>query len=70
MTTHLFYQGGAQIKDLAQSSTGSWEPTYDTELWKDHGIINLFVEKVEHANAEGKVSIPPQMVQVLEWEIH
>ncbi|MEO6453957.1 MAG: BNR repeat-containing protein [Ginsengibacter sp.] len=59
-----------KIKDLGQSSKGSWEPTYDTELWKGHGIINLFVEKVEQADAEGKLSIPPQMVQVLEWETY
>jgi hypothetical protein len=57
-----------QVRDLSQTSTGSWEPTYDTELWKQRGIISLFVQNVEQADAEGKANMPPQMIQVLEWK--
>jgi hypothetical protein len=56
-----------QIKDLTQESVGSWEPTYDTELWKEKGILNLFVQKVEQLDDEGKASVPPTMIKVLEW---
>lgn len=56
------------VVDLTQSSVGSWEPTYDTELWKEKKIMDLFVEKVEQADAEGQMKIPPQMVEVLEWD--
>jgi hypothetical protein len=55
------------IIDLFGESVGSWEPTFDTELWKEKGIINLFVQKTEQVDGEGKASIPPQMIKVLEW---
>lgn len=53
--------------DLTSTTVGSWEPTYDTELWKEKKLLHLFVEKLEQADAEGKANIPAQMVQVLEW---
>lgn len=55
------------IKDLTKDATGSWEPSFDTELWKEKEILNLFIQKVEQADAEGKTGLPPQMVKVLEW---
>ena len=57
-----------EIEDLTKESVGSWEPSYDTELWRKSSILNLFVEKVEQLDSEGKANIPPQMVQVLEWK--
>jgi hypothetical protein len=56
-----------QVIDLSEESLGSWEPSYDTELWKEKGILNLFVQKTEQVDAEGRANIPPQMVKVLEW---
>ncbi|MBF9254080.1 BNR repeat-containing protein [Pontibacter sp. 172403-2] len=56
------------IVDLTQESLGSWEPTYDTELWKQKGILNLFVQKVEQVDGEGQANIPPQPIQVVEWK--
>lgn len=53
--------------DLTQTSVGSWEPTYDTELWKSKKLIHLFVQNVEQADAEGQSKLAPQMVEVLEW---
>lgn len=55
-----------KIVDLTQESVGQWEPTFDTELWKDKGMLHLFVQKVEQADAEGNADLEPQMVQVLE----
>lgn len=57
------------IKNLSAEAVGQWEPTYDTELWKTTGKLNLFVQKVEQADAEGKTATPPQMIQVLECDI-
>jgi hypothetical protein len=57
-----------KINDLSGTSVGSWEPTFDTELWKEHKQLNLFVQNVEQVDAEGNAAIPPQMVQVLEWK--
>lgn len=60
-------KGKWKIIDLTSTSVGSWEPTYDTELWKNKSILDLFVEKVKQVDAEGIAHIPPQTVQVLEW---
>ncbi|WP_227990729.1 BNR repeat-containing protein [Flavisolibacter ginsenosidimutans] len=57
-----------KLFDLTQTSVGSWEPTYDTELWKEKHVLNLFVQKVEQVDAEGVANMPPQPVQVLEWK--
>lgn len=56
-----------KVFDLAETPVGSWEPTFDTELWKNKRVLNLFVQKVEQVDAEGVANIPPTLVQVLEW---
>jgi hypothetical protein len=56
------------VTNLSQFSVGSWEPTYDTELWKQRGVLHLFVQRTEQADAEGVTNTAPQMVQVLEWK--
>ncbi|MGB8194666.1 MAG: BNR repeat-containing protein [Chitinophagaceae bacterium] len=56
------------VSDLDTAPVGSWEPTYDTELWKQKGVLHLFVQKVDQADAEGISGTPPQMVKVLEWK--
>ena len=56
-----------QMVDLTSTSNGSWEPTFDTELWKEKGLLNLFIQNVQQADAEGTVQMEPQPVQVLEW---
>lgn len=68
ITTNIS-KGNWKIVDLTATSVGSWEPTYDTQLWKDKGILNLFIQKVEQLDAEGKANVAPQMVQVLEWKL-
>jgi hypothetical protein len=54
------------LSDLNQTGMGEWEPTYDTELWKNKKQLHLFVQKVEQADKEGVTKNPPQMVQVLQ----
>lgn len=56
------------VTDLYHKSVGSWEPTYDTELWKQHGLLHVFVQNVDQADAEGSTDLAPQMVEVLEWK--
>jgi BNR repeat-containing family member len=55
-----------QIEDLTTESVGSWEPTYDTELWKNKGKLHIFIQKVEQIDGEGLGRVPPQMVRVME----
>ena len=54
--------------DLTSASLNAWEPTFDTELWKERGVLNLFLQNVMQVDGEGKADVPPQMVQVLEWK--
>lgn len=51
--------------DLNSSSVGSWEPTYDTELWKSKKQLSLFVQNVTQVDGEGKSSALPQMIYLL-----
>lgn len=60
-------EGKWRIKDLNDRSVGQWEPSYDTELWKHQGILNIFVQKVRQGDGEKMEDIPPQPVEVLEW---
>lgn len=55
------------VSDLTSFETGAWEPSFDSELWKEKNILNLFVQNVEQADAEGFVETPAQLVYVLEW---
>lgn len=57
-----------EIRDLTDFSLGSWEPSFDTELWRSKGLLHVFVQKVEQIDGEGKADVEPQMVNVLEIE--
>lgn len=57
------------LKDFTADPVGSWEPTYDTELWKEKHLLHLFVQHVEQADSEGKTNTPPQMIEVLEIKL-
>lgn len=60
--------GNWQVQDITTTDVGSWEPTLDTELWKDKSTINLFVQKVTQVDGEGLAKEKPQPVMVLEWK--
>ena len=57
-----------EIRDLTNVSLGSWEPSFDTELWREKGLLHVFIQKVEQVDGEGKADVEPQMVNVLEVE--
>lgn len=54
------------IQDLTTFSVGEWEPTFDTELWRNRQKIHLFVQKVTQVDGEGVANANPEMVYVLE----
>jgi len=56
-----------KFKDLTSNSVGMWEPTYDTELWKEKNILDLFVQNVGQGDAETLQNLSPQMISDLEW---
>lgn len=55
-----------KICDLTDFGVGSWEPSFDTELWKAKNILHLFVQKVTQVDGGGKANTDPQLIQVLE----
>lgn len=59
-----------KVSNLTNESVGSWEPTYDTELWKTKRQLNLFVQYTEQKDGEGKAAIEPQQVKVITFKIN
>lgn len=57
-----------QLENLTDFSVGMWEPSYDTELWKQSKIFNIYVQKVGQGDGERIEFIPPQNVFILEWK--
>ncbi|WP_228098865.1 BNR-4 repeat-containing protein [Pedobacter sp. MC2016-24] len=57
-----------KVTDLTSEDLGDWEPSYDTELWKDKSVLNLYVQNVIQIDGEGKADAKPSPVQVLEWK--
>jgi hypothetical protein len=54
-----------QVTDLFKTDVGEWEPSYDTERWKNKKQLHLFVQKVTQADSEGLVNTQASQVQVL-----
>lgn len=61
-------RGAWQVQDLTTFAVGAWEPSYDTELWRRNGTLSLFVQNVQQVDGEGQANVPPQPVQVLDWQ--
>jgi hypothetical protein len=59
-----------EVSDLTTASVGSWEPSYDTELWKNKGILSLYIQKVVQVDGEGKAEVGPTPVQVLCYQFN
>jgi hypothetical protein len=59
---------GWSVFDLYSQDIGSWEPTYDTELWKKAFKLNLFMQRTVQKDGEGLTQTPPQPVNVLEFK--
>lgn len=57
-----------KIHDLSDEPVGSWEPTYDTELWKTKHRLDLFIQRTIQVDGEGNASVEPQAVKVIEWK--
>lgn len=48
---------------------GQWEPSFDTELWKNHGRLHLFVQEVGQGEGnENPEDMEPTTVKVQEFD--
>lgn len=54
------------MSNLSDFQVNSWEPTYDSELWKEQNIISLFIQKVGQGDAETLEDLQPQPVYILD----
>lgn len=54
------------VTDLTDFSVGDWEPSFDTELWKNKHQLNIFVQKVQQVDGEGLSKVNPERVYILE----
>lgn len=55
-----------KVKDLTDFAVGAWEPSYDTELWKNKKRMHIFVQPVVQVDGEGVAQQAPTLVYVLE----
>ncbi|WP_457426335.1 BNR repeat-containing protein [Roseateles sp. P5_E7] len=62
-----FSAGRWTVRDLTADAVGAWEPSFDTELWRTKGELNLFLQAVQQVDGEGAANVPPSKVRVLQW---
>lgn len=57
-----------QIEDITKTSLESWEPSYDTELWKTSRKLNIFIQKTGQGDGEKLDTMQPQPVYILSYK--
>lgn len=57
-----------QVKDLTTFSVEAWEPSHDTELWKQHGRLDIYVQCAFQGDGEQSVNAGARPVYVLTVE--
>ncbi len=58
-----------QVHTIDNIEVGQWEPSYDTELWRQQEKLHLFVQKVGQGEGnENPEDMEPQMVKILEFD--
>lgn len=55
-----------EIVDIFPTSLGAWEPTFDTELWKNKRRLALYIQRTEQKDGEGLLDAAPTEVKVIE----
>jgi hypothetical protein len=55
------------LTDLTSFSLDQWEPSIDTELWKNRKKLHVFVQQTGQGDGETTQKMAPTMVNVLEY---
>lgn len=63
-------KGEWTVTDLTDFAVDAWEPSHDTELWKQQRHLHLFVQRTRQGDGEHTLETPPQMIYVLETKIN
>lgn len=56
------------VKDLTDFPVEAWEPSHDTELWKQQGRLDIYVQCAYQGDGEKSVTVEAQPVYVLTVE--
>lgn len=64
-----FSAGRWTVRDLTTDAVGAWEPSFDSELWRARGELNLFLQAVPQVDAEGIANVAASKVRVLQWPV-
>lgn len=67
-TKHDLEESKWKITDLTDFTVGAWEPTYDTELWREEHKLHLLVQHTDQGDGEKTSLLSPQPVYILEVE--
>lgn len=67
-TSEDITSGEWDYQDLTEFSVDAWEPSHDTELWKNRQKLHIYVQKSGQGDGEQTTQLAPQPVYVLEWE--
>ena len=59
-------KGKWSVKDLTDFPVHAWEPSHDSELWKDGKKLHVFVQDTRQGDGERQVNTDAQPVYVLE----
>ncbi|GGH09983.1 hypothetical protein GCM10011418_08210 [Sphingobacterium alkalisoli] len=54
------------ILSLTDYSLGDWEPSYDTERWKQEKILSLFTQQVTQKDGEGLQQTAPTAITIVD----
>lgn len=57
-----------RYEDLTDYEVGMWEPSYDTELWKNTKTLHVFLQKVGQGDGGALEDVSPQEISILEWK--
>lgn len=58
--------GPWRTADLTDYSVDAWEPSFDTDLWRDRGLLHIFVQRTSQGDGERVVDTSPTPVSILE----
>ena len=62
-------KGRWETLDLTDFAVNAWEPSIDTELWKQDGKLHIFVQDAMQGDGEQTVKALPTPIYVLEADI-
>ncbi|MCD8044978.1 MAG: BNR repeat-containing protein [Tannerellaceae bacterium] len=52
--------------DLTGFTVEAWEPSHDTELWKEQGKLHIYIQHTGQGDGEATTDLPPQPIYVIE----